>query len=230
MTSVFISHSSLDDALVRACVVEPLEQHGITVWYSRDAIQGADEWEKRIRHALVSMEWFLVALSRRSVQSEWVRAEVDWALEHRRGKVVPVLLDECDPQECHLRLRQIQYIDLRNRNPAGQRQLVRVWEHASTPITSDVDPYRPPGSASPRGHNASPPSSVVPDEDYSDEYAPFKKGELLQIRRKLVETVLDLKMTVLEYTEATMPLQRRIEIRALQKKIELIDSELARRT
>ena len=135
MTSVFISHSSLDDALVRSCVVEPLERHGLVVWYSRDAIHAAEEWETRIRQSLLKAEWFLVALSPRSVESGWVRAEVDWAIENRSGKLVPVLIDDCNPQDCHLRLRQIQYIDLRNNNPSGQNKLLRVWELGSTALS-----------------------------------------------------------------------------------------------
>ena len=126
MITVFVSHSSLDDERVRSAIVEPLEQRHLKVWYSRDAIHGAAEWEKRIRHALTSTEWFVVALSANSLASDWVRAEVDWAIENRPARVVPVLIDDCRPEECHLRLRQIQYIDLRASNPAGVAQLLAV--------------------------------------------------------------------------------------------------------
>ena len=50
------------------------------------------------------------------------------------------------------------------------------------------------------------------------------------IRRKLTETIRDLKITVSDYTDATMPIQRRIEIRVLQEKIDLVNRELANRT
>ena len=143
MTSVFVSHSSLDHDQVRTQVVDLLASHGLDVWYSRDSIHAAEEWEKRIRHALASCEWFLVALSTASVQSEWVRAEVDWALENRRGKVVPVLIDDCDPQDCHLRLRQIQHIDLRGDNPRGRSALLGVWGLESPPAGSGTPPPGP---------------------------------------------------------------------------------------
>ncbi len=52
MTSVFVSHSSLDYDLVGARIVEPLQKHGLQVWCSRDSIHAAEEWEKRIRQAL----------------------------------------------------------------------------------------------------------------------------------------------------------------------------------
>lgn len=230
MTNVFISHSSLDDAVVRSSVVEPLEQHGFRVWYSRDAIHGAEEWEKRIRQALSSAEWFLVALSPRSVQSEWVRAEVDWALENRRGKLVPVLIDDCNPQDCNLRLRQIQHVDLRTSNPSGLIQLLRVWEAESTALSSEVaNSVRSDEAANARPiqNRATPIESM--DDDPDNEYAPFKKFELLQIRKKLLETLSDLKLSVADYTDATMPLPRRIEIRTLREKIDLVNRELAAR-
>lgn len=143
MTSVFISHSALDHELVGTLIVSLLEQHGLSVWYSRDSIHAAEEWEKRIRQALMASDWFLVALSANSVQSEWVRAEVDWALENRRGKLVPVLIGDCDPQECHLRLRQIQYLDLRRGNPEGRAELLRVWNLGPVQSSPSTDPITP---------------------------------------------------------------------------------------
>jgi hypothetical protein len=139
MTSVFVSHSSLDYDLVGNRIVEPLQSRGLEVWYSRDSIHAAEEWEKRIRQALTGCEWFLVALSANSVRSEWVRAEVDWALEHRLGRLVPVLIDDCDPQECNLRLRTLQYIDLRRNDLQSQAALLRVWD------------LQPPAAAPPAG-------------------------------------------------------------------------------
>ncbi len=36
MTSVFVSHSSLDYESVEAMIIKPLQEHGVEVWYSRD--------------------------------------------------------------------------------------------------------------------------------------------------------------------------------------------------
>jgi hypothetical protein len=142
-SSVFVSFSSHDHELVHAQVVQVLEKQGLSVWFSRDSIHAADEWEKRIRHALNSSEWFVVALTANSVHSEWVRAEVDWAFENRRGRLVPVLLGDCDPQDCHLRLRQIQHIDLRNGNSTGEDALLRVFESGPGRTGQPTDQVRP---------------------------------------------------------------------------------------
>lgn len=139
--SVFISYSSHDYELVRTLVVAQLQQHGLQVWFSRDSIHAADEWEKRIRQALISTEWFLVALSPESVRSEWVRAEVDWAIENRRGRLIPVLVGDCNPEDCHLRLRQIQYIDLRGGNAQGKAALLRVFEAGSSTDAQQDGPH-----------------------------------------------------------------------------------------
>jgi hypothetical protein len=45
-----------------------------------------------------------------------------------------------------------------------------------------------------------------------------------------MDTLQDLRLSVVEFTEATMPLPRRIEIRDLQRKLDLINRELDRRT
>jgi hypothetical protein len=228
MTSVFISHSSLDDALVRERIIDVLEQHGFRIWYSRDDIHGAEEWEKRIRQELENAQWFLVALSPRSVQSEWVRAEVDWALENRPGRLVPVLIDDCHPQECNLRLRPLQFVDLRENTPAEQSQLLKVWDSASSLQSSEVISGRSGTAQTARvndGQTTSPPAT----EDDENPYAPFTKDDLLKIRKKLTDLLRDLKMSVADFTEATMPLQRRIEIRELDEKLDLINRELATR-
>jgi len=217
MSSVFISHASADDEIVRQLIVEPMERHGLSVWYSKDAIRGADDWEERIRHGLKTTDWFLVALSERSVKSPWVRAEVDWALDNRRGKLVPVLIGDCDPQECNLRLRTIQYVDLRENNQSGQLQLLQQWGTAS--VVSFAQ-------APPDSHNASTDRSV--DEE-TRQYLPFKIEELLEIRKELRETFLDLKKTVINYPEADVPLPRRIQIRTLQHRIDIIDRILISR-
>jgi tetratricopeptide (TPR) repeat protein len=127
MPRVFISHSSLDRDLVEREIVAPLKGAGVEVWYSRDSIETASEWEKRIKEGLRGSDWFLVALSPRSVASKWVFVEVDWALEHRGGRVVPVMLETCDPTDLHLMLRPLQYIDFRADAESARGKLLGVW-------------------------------------------------------------------------------------------------------
>jgi hypothetical protein len=72
------------------------------------------------------------------VASEWVQAEVHWALEKRKGRVIPILLRDCDPADLHLKLMRIQYIDFRtNQELAAMRLLAAVSEpHQGTPAAA----------------------------------------------------------------------------------------------
>lgn len=106
-----------------------LQRAGIATWYSADSIQTAAKWQRAIQDGLKSCDWFLVALSPRSVASEWVSAEVHLAMGRRQGYIVPVLIDDCDPTDLHLMLDQIHYVDFRDeaRRPEARRRLLAVW-------------------------------------------------------------------------------------------------------
>ena len=128
MPTVFVSYCSADRPLVEREIITPLTFHGIETWYSRDDIRAASDWERSIRQALSACDWFLVALSSRSVDSEWVRSELHWAMEHRPNRIVPVLLETCDPTKLHLRLSLLQYIDFRTDLQTARRELLAVWD------------------------------------------------------------------------------------------------------
>ena len=86
MPQAFISHSSKDRTFVEEELVPLLEHHSINTWYSRSAIRTAAVWEDEIRLGLAGSDWFLVVLSPHAAESDWVKAEVRWALEKRRGR------------------------------------------------------------------------------------------------------------------------------------------------
>ena len=82
---VFISHATDDRSIVERDIIAPLERSGISTWYSVDAVQTAAEWEREIRQGLARCDWFLVAVSPAAKSSQWVKAEVGWALENRKA-------------------------------------------------------------------------------------------------------------------------------------------------
>lgn len=124
---VFVSHSALDREFVEREIVSLLTLHDIRVWYSQQDIQTAAQWHLSILKGLEKCDWFLVVLSPRSVASSWVAAEVHWALEERQGRVVPVLVEDCDWQRLHLMLRTIQHVDLRGNSEDAKRRLLQTW-------------------------------------------------------------------------------------------------------
>ena len=113
MPRVFISHSSLDHERVEGEIISPLRAHGVETWYSTDNIKSASEWERQIATGLKESDWFLIVLTPRSVTSEWVGREVHWAFLKRKDRIIPVMLETCEPEDLHLGLLPLQFIDFR---------------------------------------------------------------------------------------------------------------------
>lgn len=128
MTTVFISHSTRDSDFARRRLKPHLESHGIRTWFSEQDIPSAVVWERKIRGALSESQWYVVILSPDAVKSDWVQAEVHWALEKRKGRVIPILIRDCDPGDLHLKLSLIQYIDFRTDSSGAMRQLLKILQ------------------------------------------------------------------------------------------------------
>jgi hypothetical protein len=96
----------------------------------REAIDGGDYFFDQILRGLEQSPWYLLVLSPNSEKSECVKDEVHWAFIHRTGRIIPVMLNDCDPYRFHLRLPRLQYIDLRQHDDAGRNALARVLRDA----------------------------------------------------------------------------------------------------
>lgn len=125
---VFISHADLDREQVDRLSLE-LVRHGVPHWYSRRELTGAQQWHDEIGVALDRCEWFVLMLSPRATESMWVKRELLFALNERRfeGRIVPVLLEACDPKKLSWTLSQFQRIDFTSGWAVGMRDLLRVW-------------------------------------------------------------------------------------------------------
>ena len=111
---VFVSHSSEDWEWVDRKIIKPLEKHKINVWYSGLHIKSTSQWEREILRGLEISVWFLLVVSPRSEKSEWVKDELGWAIDHRPGKIAPVIMEDAELYNFHIRLPRIQYIDFRS--------------------------------------------------------------------------------------------------------------------
>jgi hypothetical protein len=155
MPRVFISHSTLDRAIVEERIIQPLTANGIATWYAKQDIRTAEEWERSILQGLKECDWFLVVMSRSSAESRWVRSEVHWACDERQQHIVPVLIEDCDPDKFHIMLRQIQSIDLRANTSSAVARLLEVWgvlpaKQSSPAVIAPTPPEKPRQSAPPR--------------------------------------------------------------------------------
>ena len=100
--SVFLSHSWQDKDFVKR-LAQDLEMPGITVWLDEAEIKIGDSLIDKIRTGIDQMDYLAVILSRVSIKSEWVKKEVDIAMNQeiagRRVKVLPILIDNLDQAE-----------------------------------------------------------------------------------------------------------------------------------
>lgn len=140
MTRIFISHSTKDIEFVLTQLKPLFDRLGMLTWCSTTDMRMASDWERQIRSALAQADWFAVVLSPAAVQSPWVQAEAHWALEHRPGRIIPVMVGDCEPSEVHLRLGTLQYIDFRS-DPltAGKRVQEIVRDEASHAVTQVLE-------------------------------------------------------------------------------------------
>ena len=95
--TAFISYSPQDASFVDR-LAEDLVANGVGVWLDRWEIRVGDSITDRIQEGLLESDYLLVVLSPNSVNSPWVREELNAArieqLESRRVVVLPVLYQD----------------------------------------------------------------------------------------------------------------------------------------
>lgn len=138
MPTAFISHSSEDVEMIERDILPVLRGKGVDVWYSPTSIRSAEEWERSIKLGMESSDWFLVVVSPNSVKSKWVRAETSWAFSNREGKIVPVLIGQCNPFDLHMLLPEIQFADCRRDVKKGAEELTALVGSSNAPPPDKV--------------------------------------------------------------------------------------------
>ena len=116
---VFLSHADSDEHLARRMATR-FREVGLDVWdRTRDILPG-DDWAALVSHALQESEAMVVLLTPDAMRSSFVRAEIDYALGHRRfrQRLVPVLVG--NPEE--LKTENIPWI-------LARLKPVRIREH-----------------------------------------------------------------------------------------------------
>ena len=99
MKSLFISHTHSDKSFVRK-LADDLIDFNIDVWIDEAEIKIGDSLIDKIREGIDKVDFLAVILSPESVESEWVKREVDIAMNQEiRGKkikVLPLMYKKCD--------------------------------------------------------------------------------------------------------------------------------------
>lgn len=93
----FLSHSSKDKPFVRQLAAD-LSAAGVTVWLDEQRIKVGESIPEKISQGLAESDYFLLAVSRQSIESEWVKKELNNALisevQRRAVHVLPLKLDD----------------------------------------------------------------------------------------------------------------------------------------
>jgi hypothetical protein len=133
---VFISHSSVDKEFVRT-LKRDLNANGILTWVDEDQITIGDSLTEKLDSGLTQSSHFIIVLSQASVNSDWVKYEIQKALVNKKikllNKIIPIKYNECEiPSE----FSDLLYGDLSNETRVIKNDYV---EFVSTEYIKVVD-------------------------------------------------------------------------------------------
>lgn len=122
----FLSHSSHDKPFIRQ-LASDLKGRGVQVWLDEWSIKVGESIPDKISQGLAESDYFLLAASKHSVNSEWVKRELNSALlrevEKRAVSILPLKLDDC---EIPLLIRDKKYADFSDSYKQGLADLLHA--------------------------------------------------------------------------------------------------------
>lgn len=114
---VYFSYSKGDRERVDR-LSHDLRAHGIECWLDVEEIGPGSNWSKEIVKALKGASALLFVLSRYSVQSTWLRSELD-SFKGRGGIVIPIVLDDEGARWASRKFVDVQWVDFRSNYEDG---------------------------------------------------------------------------------------------------------------
>ncbi len=122
--SIFLSHTSTDKPFVRK-LASDLESHGVRYWLDEAEIKVGESLIERIRQGLDEVDYVAAVLSPNSINSPWVKRELDVAMNQeilgQKVKVLPILHQQCDLPGFLLGKFYADFTDQNNYTPAFKR-------------------------------------------------------------------------------------------------------------
>lgn len=132
---VFISHSHQDKPFVERLLKDLLDAN-LNVWLDKQELAPGDSVIEKVSHGLRNSDYLVAVLSRSSIKSKWVQAELNAVLSNQlSGKsgtaILPVLIDDVD---IPILLRDILYADFRDDYKQGVSSLIKAFRQED-PVT-----------------------------------------------------------------------------------------------
>lgn len=122
---VFLSHSSKDKPFIRQLAAD-LTNENVLVWLDEQQINVGDSINEKISQGLAESDYFIVAMSDNSVNSEWVKRELNSALiteiESKKVKILPIKLSDCEFPPL---IKDKKYADFTKSYKAGLTELIK---------------------------------------------------------------------------------------------------------
>lgn len=132
---VFIAHSTKDKVFVDELAAN-LQRNRIEVWYDKWEMQVGDSLRQKISEGIMGSKFMVVVLSENSIQSTWVREELNsglaLAMERDEPVVLPVLL-RGSPTEIPVFLKDRVFADFRQNFSHGLGALLTAITGMSPP-------------------------------------------------------------------------------------------------
>jgi hypothetical protein len=122
---VFLSYARDDNDIARI-IADKLREKGIRTWFDMYELAPSDSLASAIQDAISASDYLIVLLSPNSVESRWVKLELETALaqqfKNRDITLLPVLIADC---QIPTSLAAIQYLDLRHDFDHGLDRLAK---------------------------------------------------------------------------------------------------------
>lgn len=126
MSRLFISHATADRKFVERELLGLLKALGFDPWFAETDIQTTQQWERSILGALRSSKWFVLVMSPSSAVSDWVKDEVAWAIDELPNHIIPILIEDCDLRDFHIRIPRLQHLDFKQNIRGAREELVKL--------------------------------------------------------------------------------------------------------
>lgn len=112
MTQVFLSYSEHERAFMEK-LAKSLMRASFTVWTNKTDINSGEDFVAAIYRGIEEADNLVFLMSPASLQSEYCQQELSHAMSHKK-RIIPLLIQEVDPEQVPPELRVLQFIDAIN--------------------------------------------------------------------------------------------------------------------
>ncbi len=127
LDKIFLSHSSVDKPFVRR-LASRLKNDGFNVWLDEKELVPGDKLASKLAQAIESSKIFLIVISENSINSNWLKYELELALRKMVEddvRLIPILKGDVRLPD---QLKGIIYADFRTKYKIGYKNLIRALD------------------------------------------------------------------------------------------------------